>query len=329
MPFRCISILSHRCLVSVTQPCQRTNMELRWTAGSTGARQLGGGPARAALTEAVESASAMCAGMPPGQRCWPWQQAGGASKEGTRLAELAGAIFQVESVALLRLPDKNAKAFVRGLRMAGRQVVEIFLTKAGAVPALEELTGAEWAVQVHGGPWDGHERVVDVRSSRWCAYGAEDHSMEVGKPREVHPAAMQAVQRMASRRVPWRTPHTYEQDGKLKLTEQAEEWLAKETERRERLVEEVRDAADQGNFEVKTPLRAKWRLAQSDEMRKWPDGNESYRLAPGDGLVERELEGRWVPVVPDGIIEGGTLSWRRWVFLQTHVGVFGGHKLLD
>ena len=34
----------------------------------------------------------------------------------------------------------------------------------------------------------------------------------------------------------------------------------------------------------------------------------------------------WVPVVPDADV-GSHVSWKRWVFHQAHVGVFGGHRL--
>ena len=55
------------------------------------------------------------------------------------------------------------------------------------------------------------------------------------------------------------------------------------------------------------------------------------KSAVGD-LVERRVNEEatgteaCVPVVPQGLAVGHT-SWRRWVFLQIHVGVFGGHRL--
>ena len=58
------------------------------------------------------------------------------------------------------------------------------------------------------------------------------------------------------------------------------------------------------------------------------------RTSAVDDLVERQVKEEatgaeaWAPVVPQGLAVGHT-SWRRWVFLQIHVGVFGGHRLLD
>ena len=74
---------------------------------------------------------------------------------------------------------------------------------------------------------------------------------------------------------------------------------------------------------------------QDEEVQKLVTGADgSFRLAETDGLVEtrvvEEVSGKelWVPVVPQGDAAGGT-SWHRWVFLQAHVGIFGGHRLLD
>ena len=58
-----------------------------------------------------------------------------------------------------------------------------------------------------------------------------------------------------------------------------------------------------------------------------------FRKSVVDDLVERyndEVTGAemWAPVVPQGLAVGHT-SWRRWAFLQIHVGVFGGRRLLD
>ena len=85
---------------------------------------------------------------------------------------------------------------------------------------------------------------------------------------------------------------------------------------------------------MKQTLRGQWVLAQSDEIKSWAkSGDVTFRLAPSDGLVEKKLVEPgtgvevWVPVVPDGAVGAGQSSWRRWVFLQTHAGVFGGHRL--
>ena len=55
-----------------------------------------------------------------------------------------------------------------------------------------------------------------------------------------------------------------------------------------------------------------------------------FSLAP-DGLREREVplpaptHNAWVPIVPDGSATGN-LSWKRWLFLQFHVGMLGAHR---
>ena len=53
------------------------------------------------------------------------------------------------------------------------------------------------------------------------------------------------------------------------------------------------------------------------------------RLAT-DGLLEALVETRttkkvWVPVVPAGYATKH-LAWKRWTFVQVHVGLFGGHR---
>ena len=60
---------------------------------------------------------------------------------------------------------------------------------------------------------------------------------------------------------------------------------------------------------------------------------DGYRLAK-DGLLERLVQlpppanATWVPIVPDGMATGN-LSWKRWLFLQCHVGILGAHRSAD
>ena len=50
-----------------------------------------------------------------------------------------------------------------------------------------------------------------------------------------------------------------------------------------------------------------------------------------DGLLEMKVPGKsplpdiFVPVVPKGQATAH-MSWKRWMFLQVHIGVFGGHR---
>eukprot|EP00969_Alexandrium_andersonii_P295062 13042258-Alexandrium_andersonii.AAC.1 len=59
---------------------------------------------------------------------------------------------------------------------------------------------------------------------------------------------------------------------------------------------------------------------------------EWSRLAQ-DGVLEVRVPGElnadvWVPYVPAGEEVPGT-DWGKWIFLQAHVGVFGGHRLTE
>ena len=50
-----------------------------------------------------------------------------------------------------------------------------------------------------------------------------------------------------------------------------------------------------------------------------------------DAVLERQVTvpgpygEKWVPIVPDGLATQN-LSWRRWCFLQVHVGTMGAHR---
>ena len=60
---------------------------------------------------------------------------------------------------------------------------------------------------------------------------------------------------------------------------------------------------------------------------------DGFRLAP-DQVLEREIRQhapcppKWLPVVPDGQCTRH-LTWKRWLFLQFHVGFLGAHKNED
>ena len=64
-----------------------------------------------------------------------------------------------------------------------------------------------------------------------------------------------------------------------------------------------------------------------------PRMTEEFRRA-GDGLLEKKVrtsdlgQPEWVPVVPRGQATG-YITWRRWVFLQCHVGILGAHRNAD
>ena len=58
-----------------------------------------------------------------------------------------------------------------------------------------------------------------------------------------------------------------------------------------------------------------------------------YRVAD-DGLLERKVQTTnlgqpaWVPVVPEGYATG-SLTWKKFIFLQCHLGVLGAHRNAD
>ena len=55
-----------------------------------------------------------------------------------------------------------------------------------------------------------------------------------------------------------------------------------------------------------------------------------YRIAK-DGLLERQVNlpppanATWVPIVPEGQAQAN-LPWKKWLFLQCHVGILGAHR---
>ena len=157
-----------------------------------------------------------------------------------------------------------------------------------------------------------------------CAAHKEEHGHDAQAPWQLGKL----------RRVPWQTPHTFSEDGELQLTEAAEGWLKKAMKERKTLAEEAKAEAGESDFEVDGSLRAKWLIDQEkmEEIRRWlKDQPDLFRRSKVDGLVERYIQDKqtgreyWVPVVPDGHA-AGHVSWRYWVFLQVHIGVFGGHR---
>ena len=117
------------------------------------------------------------------------------------------------------------------------------------------------------------------------------------------------------------------------------DWLRDADQNRERLREEARAAVGEGGLRVERTLRQTWQAAQCADpallrgMKSTASRPEGLRLAE-DGLLERSVLVRgadvaiWVPVVPDGRATVN-LSWKKWVFLQTHVGALGGHRPAD
>ena len=143
------------------------------------------------------------------------------------------------------------------------------------------------------------------------------------------------------RRIPWQTPHCVDKDGKLLLSETGQEWLDKAVRRREKLAEEVRSDIGESSFFVEPPIRRMWIKAQElDEgLAGWfkeadDESSPLSRRHPSDGCLERLVKvgktgvEHYVPVVPTGDA-AVNLTWRRWVFLQVHIGACGAHRLAN
>jgi hypothetical protein len=106
-------------------------------------------------------------------------------------------------------------------------------------------------------------------------------------------------------------------------------------EKREGLADEVKAEAGETEFRVGQSLRLTWLAAQRLDatlmpMFKAEELGAGYRKG-ADGLLERQVVlpppagTRWVPIVPDGNATAH-LTWKRWMFLQCHVGVLGAHR---
>ena len=218
-------------------------------------------------------------------------------------------------------------------------------TAGGWVPLEPKRAAAsEWFLLVCWRPWPDTVRVVVLRAGVWMHYdaggwltsgGAEDPRLAAEQVCSAvrNPVGPAELCGLSASKIPWQTPFTYGEGGEIRLEPMAKEWLQREVQKREGLAEEMRAEAGESRFAVKQTLRGKWLLARGSELKKLASGGDvSFRCAPTDGLVEKRLVEKgtgvetWVPVVPEGHI--GHLTWRRWVFLQVHVGIFGGHRLL-
>ena len=116
-------------------------------------------------------------------------------------------------------------------------------------------------------------------------------------------------------------------------------WYEEQAEKREGLADAARAENGETEFELGKGLRATWLSAQQTDKLLLPMFAEKAQLAAGyrrapDGLLERQVSlpppanMSWVPIVPDGFATGH-LSWKRWIFLQCHVGLIGAHRNAD
>ena len=99
---------------------------------------------------------------------------------------------------------------------------------------------------------------------------------------------------LSMRRIPWQTPHSFDKEGKLVLTETGQEWLDKVVKRREKLAEEVRAESGESSFLVEAPIRRMWVKDQEldKELLGWfkaadDEVDQAFRRHPVDGCLEK------------------------------------------
>ena len=112
-------------------------------------------------------------------------------------------------------------------------------------------------------------------------------------------------------------------------------WYERKAEKREAIAKEIRADAGETDFNIADSLRLSWnplQRADKDLASHMKVPGSDFRLAP-DGCLERRVEqplspATWVIVVPEGDMGRG-MPWKKWVFLQCHVGVLGAHRNAD
>ena len=138
-------------------------------------------------------------------------------------------------------------------------------------------------------------------------------------------------------------PETEYPDGsdELRLYQEAEKYYDGVMEERRGHVDEANAAIGEAEFQLGDSLRMSWMTLQRadrvmyHQFQRKPEDLErlGFRVAR-DGVMERRvslpppINQAWVPVVPDGQATAN-LSWKRWLFLQCHVGILGGHRSAD
>ena len=155
---------------------------------------------------------------------------------------------------------------------------------------------------------------VAVRSDKWIFADPDGSLGEVGSSCEVFRGAAasggtpevgradaadmapleQEVLQM--RRIPWQTPHTFEKQGKLILSDTGQEWLDKAVKQRETLAEEVRAEAGESSFIVELPIRKMWVKEQELDagLAEWfkaaeDETDHHFRRHPEDGCLEKPV----------------------------------------
>ena len=124
----------------------------------------------------------------------------------------------------------------------------------------------------------------------------------------------------------------------LVLTPDTLAYYKKLDDKRKEIADDAHAEVAECEFELGHSLRVTWILAQRADKALMPmlaakELDDGYRIAK-DGLLERLVNlpppanATWVPIVPEGQATGN-LPWKRWLFLQCHVGVLGAHRNAD
>lgn len=112
-------------------------------------------------------------------------------------------------------------------------------------------------------------------------------------------------------------------------------WYEERAKEREKLADDIKADECESDFKLGEALRISWYSHQKADkelsrIMTAKDMLDGFRLA-SDGILEREIKmpppcrSKWVPVVPEGHATS-VMTWKRWVFMQLHIGIFGGHR---
>ena len=199
--------------------------------------------------------------------------------------------------------------------------------------------GAAWHWIIFGKePEEPHRTLVAVASERWMYY--DKYGTLGDAPRRLK--ASRALQSHSVAAVAGSEPEEVADvlgdciaEGVCELTPDAARWYKKAAREREVIAEEAREETGEAVFDLGVSLRVTWLCAQRSDprlnaMMSSIKNHQGFRLGE-DGLLEK-VSIRPAPeptlylrVVPAGQATAH-MSWKRWVFVQCHIGVFGGHR---
>jgi len=133
----------------------------------------------------------------------------------------------------------------------------------------------------------------------------------------------------------------------IELDDDTAKYYSDQYQKREALADDIRAEEGETEFKLSDSLRVTWvslqrvdpqfikviqslAKAKDDESEHVWSNAQGWRIA-SDGLLEKlvvqpaPLQSAWLPVVPEGQATAN-LTWKRWLFLQCHVGLLGAHR---